>query len=96
MKPIPLISYPIKNSSKIGDIVLDSFGGSGSTLISCEDMDRICYMMELDEKYADVIVKRYIAHVGGDNGVWLVRDGKRIGYQEVVAESVKSDVLCAD
>jgi DNA modification methylase len=91
MKPIPLISYPIKNSSKIGDIVLDSFGGSGSTLIACEETDRICYTMELDEKYADVIVNRYIAQVGGDSEVWLVRDGKRYGYQDVVAESEKSD-----
>jgi DNA modification methylase len=85
-KPVPLVSYPIKNSSKIGDIVLDSFGGSGSTLIACEDTDRICYTMELDEKYADVIVNRYIAHVGGDSGVWLVRDGVKVGYQEVGAE----------
>jgi DNA modification methylase len=85
-KPVPLISYPIKNSSKIGDIVIDSFGGSGSTLIACEDTDRICYTMELDEKYADVIVNRYIAHVGSDSGVWLVRDGMKVGYQEVVAE----------
>jgi DNA modification methylase len=86
MKPILLISYPVKNSSKIGDIVLDSFGGSGSTLIACEDTDRICYTMELDEKYADVIVNRYIAHVGGDSGVWLIRDGVKVGYQEIVSE----------
>ncbi|MCU6792395.1 site-specific DNA-methyltransferase [Paenibacillus sp. WQ 127069] len=89
MKSVPLISYPIKNSSKIGDIVLDSFGGSGSTLIACEDTDRICYTMELDEKYADVIVNRYIAHVGGDTGVYLIRDGVKMPYQEVVAESAR-------
>jgi DNA modification methylase len=86
MKPVPLISYPIKNSSKIGDIVLDSFGGSGSTLIACEDTDRICFTMELDEKYADVIVNRYIAHVGSESGVFLIRDGVKVVYQEVVAE----------
>lgn len=91
MKAIPLISYPIKNSSKIGEIVLDSFGGSGSTLIACEETDRICYTMELDEKYADVIVNRYIAHVGSDSGVWLIRDGKEISYQEVIAESAMID-----
>lgn len=83
-KPVPLISYPIKNSSKIGDIVLDSFGGSGSTLIACEETDRVCNTMELDEKYADVIVNRYITHVGGDSGVWLVRDNQRYSYQNVV------------
>ena len=64
MKPIALISYPIKNSSKIGDIVLDLFGGSGSTLIACEQIDRICYMMELDERYCDVIIKRWESLTG--------------------------------
>jgi DNA modification methylase len=94
MKPIPLISYPIKNSSELGDIVLDPFGGSGSTLIACEDTGRISFTMELDEKYADVIVNRYIAHVGSDTGVYLIRDGKKVSYQEVVAESAKSEVSC--
>ncbi|NHN34694.1 site-specific DNA-methyltransferase [Paenibacillus agricola] len=96
MKAIPLISYPIKNSSKIGEIVLDSFGGSGSTLIACEETDRICYTMELDEKYADVIVNRYIERVGSDDGVYLIRDGKMIMYQDIVAESDRSEVSCAD
>jgi DNA modification methylase len=96
MKPIPLICYPIKNSSKIGDLVFDPFGGSGSTLIACQDTDRICYTMELDEKYADVIVNRYIAYVGSDDGVFLIRDGKMFSYQEVVAESAMSEVTCAD
>jgi DNA modification methylase len=93
-KPVPLISYPIKNSSKIGDIVLDSFGGSGSTLIACEETDRVCYAMELDEKYVDVIVNRYISHVNNDAGVYLIRDGKKLGYHEVVAESAMSEVTC--
>ncbi|GLI10768.1 methyltransferase [Paenibacillus tyrfis] len=96
MKPVPLISYPIKNSSKIGDIVLDSFGGSGSTLIACEEADRICYTMELDPKYADVIVSRYIAHVGSDDCVYLIRDGQQYSYQELLAESARSEVSCAD
>jgi DNA modification methylase len=86
MKPIPLISYPIKNSSKLGDIVFDPFGGSGSTLIACEETDRICYTSELDPKYVDVIVKRYIAHVGSDSDVYLIREGKQYSHQEVVAE----------
>jgi hypothetical protein len=80
----------------VHNIVLDSFGGSGSTLISCEDTDRICYTMELDEKYADVIVNRYIVHVGSDRGVYLIRDGKKVSYQQVVAESTRSQVSCAD
>jgi DNA modification methylase len=96
MKPIPLISYPIKNSSKLGDIVFDPFGGSGSTLIACEETDRICYTSELDPKYVDVIMKRYIAHVGDNSGVYLIRDGKQYDYEEVVAESARSEVSCAD
>ncbi|MFZ3132874.1 MAG: DNA modification methylase [Desulfosporosinus sp.] len=59
MKPIKLIAYPIQNSSVPGNIILDLFGGSGSTLIACEQLNRICYMMELDEKYCDVIKKRW-------------------------------------
>jgi DNA modification methylase len=59
MKPVQLCAYPIINSSKEGDIVLDAFGGSGSTLIACEQTGRICRMIEIDEKFCDVIVKRY-------------------------------------
>lgn len=83
MKPIPLIVYPIKNSSKIGDLVFDPFGGSGSTLIACQETDRICYTMELDEKYADVIVNRYIEYVGGNEDVYLIRNGEKIPYSEL-------------
>lgn len=59
MKPIELIGYQISNSSKDGDIVADLFGGSGSTLIACEQLKRRCYTMELDPKYCDVIIKRW-------------------------------------
>lgn len=59
MKPIPLVSKALQNSSKREDIVLDLFGGSGSTLIACEQLKRSCYMMELDPKYVDVIIKRW-------------------------------------
>lgn len=59
MKPIDLISYQIQNSSKQNDKVLDLFGGSGSTLIACEQLNRSCYMMELDPKYVDVIIDRW-------------------------------------
>ena len=69
MKPIPLLAYPIMNSSMSNSVVLDPFGGSGSTLIACEQTDRICYTVELDEKFCDVIVKRYIEQVGGADGV---------------------------
>lgn len=59
MKPINLLSFQIKNSSKKEEIVLDLFGGSGSTLISCEQLNRKCYMMEYDPKYVDVIIDRW-------------------------------------
>ena len=58
-KPVELIAKAIKNSSKPKDLVLDVFGGSGSTLIACEQLNRVCYMCELDPKYCDVIVKRW-------------------------------------
>ena len=84
MKPIPLIAYPIKNSSMTNSIVLDPFGGSGSTLIACEQMERICHTCELDEKYSDVIVNRYIEQVGSDKEVSVLRDGKTIPYSDVI------------
>lgn len=59
MKPVDLVVEAIKNSSKVEDIILDLFGGSGTTLIAAEQMNRICYMMELEPKYCDVIVKRW-------------------------------------
>ena len=64
MKPIKLLSKFIKNSSKQGDIVLDVFGGSGSTLIACEQLNRTCYMCEFEPKYVDVIIERYEAFTG--------------------------------
>lgn len=58
-KPVPMIGKLINNSSEANNIVLDVFGGSGSTLIACEELDRICYMMELDPKYCDLIIARW-------------------------------------
>ena len=83
MKPIPLLAYPIMNSSMSNSIVLDPFGGSGSTLIACEQTDRICCTIELDEKFCDVIVKRYIEQVGSSDGVSVQRDGLTYQYAEV-------------
>lgn len=83
MKPIALVAYPILNSSITNGLVLDPFGGSGSTLIACEQTDRTCYTIEIDEKYADVIVKRYIEQVGNDENVYLVRNGEKIKYSDI-------------
>ena len=83
MKPIALLAYPIMNSSMTNALVLDPFGGSGSTLIACEQSERTCYTVELDEKYCDVIVKRYIEQVGSAEGVTVLRDGVTLRFGEV-------------
>lgn len=83
MKPIPLLAYPIMNSSMSNTLVLDPFGGSGSTLIACEQTDRSCFTIELDEKFCDVIVKRYIEQVGSDADVSVQRDGLTYTYAEI-------------
>ena len=82
MKPIALISYPLLNSSKERDLVVDFFSGSGSTIMACEQHNRICYAMELDPRFVDATVGRYIHSVGSEN-VYLLRDGKKIPYTEI-------------
>jgi DNA modification methylase len=83
MKPVPLLCYPIKNSSQVNGIVMDLFGGSGSTLIACEQIDRICHTLEIDPKYATVIVKRFIEQVGTDEDVYVLRVGEKIHIHDV-------------
>lgn len=83
MKPVALVAHPIINSSLSNCIVLDPFGGSGSTLIACEQTDRICYTIELEEKFCDVIVERYISNIGNADGVFLIRDGKEQSYKDL-------------
>ena len=92
MKPVPLLCYPIKNSSQVNGIVMDIFGGSGSTLIACEQIDRIAYTLELDPKYATVIVKRYIEQVGTDDDVYVLRDGEKVHISSVEKASEIQDV----
>ena len=85
-KPLDLLSYPIRNSSQENAIIIDTFGGSGSTLMACEATNRICYTMELDEKYASVILRRYVEDTGDADGVYVLRGDKRIPYAELVKE----------
>ena len=85
-KPLDLLGYPICNSSQGNAIVLDTFGGSGSTLMACEQLNRICCMMELDEKYASVILRRYVEDTGDAGNVYVLRDGEQIPYSELVKE----------
>ena len=87
-KPLDLLSYPIKNSSQENAIVLDTFGGSGSTLMACEQTNRICFMMELDEKYASVILRRYVENTNNADDVYVIRGGQRIPYSELVKEII--------
>jgi DNA modification methylase len=72
VKPQELVTYLMRNSSRPGEIVLDPFGGSGSTLIACQQLNRTCYTMELDPHYADVIIQRYIDFMGTDSEVKLL------------------------
>lgn len=76
MKPVALMAYPIQNSSMSHCIILDPFLGSGSTLMACQQTGRICYGIELDEKFVDVIVRRYISEYG-DAGVFILRGMKK-------------------
>lgn len=91
MKPVPLLAYPIMNSSMRNTLILDPFGGSGSTLIACEQSDRSCYTIELDEKFCDVIVKRYIEQVGAAGKVSLLRDGKDLPYTDIANEGLETE-----
>ena len=85
-KPLDLLGYPICNSSQENAIVLDTFGGSGSTMMACEQTNRICHMMELDEKYASVILRRYVEDTGDSENVYVVRGGEKIPYSALVKE----------
>ena len=85
-KPLDLLGYPICNSSQENAIVLDTFGGSGSTMMACEQTDRICCMMELDEKYASVILRRYVEDTGDSENVYVVRGGEKMPYSALVKE----------
>lgn len=82
MKPVALVAKAMLNSSRSGDAALDLFGGSGTTLIAAEQTGRVCFMMELDEKYCDVIVKRYARQVGGDEAVFLLRGNDKVPFTE--------------
>ena len=85
-KPLDLLAYPICNSSQENAIVLDTFGGSGSTMMACEQTNRICCMMELDEKYASVILRRYVEDTGDSENVYVVRGGEKMPYSALVKE----------
>ena len=83
-KPVPLIAYLISQCTQTNGMVLDGFLGSASTLIACEQLNRVCFGVELEPKFVDVAVERYIKlHDGNSDDVYLIRDGKRMEYSEV-------------
>lgn len=85
-KPLDLLGYPIGNSTQENAIVIDTFGGSGSTLMACEQMNRTCCTMELDEKYASVILRRYVDDTGNADGVYVIRNGEKLPYTALVKD----------
>jgi len=82
-KPLDLLAYPIRNSSQPNGIVLDTFAGSLSTGIACEQTDRICYALELDPKYASVGVRRFVEFVHAPDIVTVERNGEKIQYADI-------------
>ncbi len=85
-KPLDLLGYPIGNSTQENAIVLDTFGGSGSTMMACQQMNRVCYMMELDEKYASVILRRAVENGVPPEDIFVERGGEKIPYTNLVKE----------
>lgn len=86
-KPVPLIAYLIKQCTQSNGLVLDGFLGSASTLMACEQLNRICYGVELEPKFVDVAVKRFIQFKNGQSDdVFVERDGKKISFTEVGAD----------
>ena len=90
-KPLDLLAYPIGNSTQTNAIVVDTFGGSGSTLMACEQTGRICCTMELDEKYASVILRRYVEDGGDPDGVYVERNGEKLMYSDLVKQVEGAD-----
>lgn len=90
-KPVPLIAYLIKQSTQTNSLVLDGFLGSASTLIACEQIGRVCFGVELEPKFIDVAVKRYMKfHDDKTKDVLLIRDGKQYSYEQAI-EMMKED-----
>lgn len=85
-KPLDLLGYPIGNSTQENAIVIDTFGGSGSTLMACEQINRTCCTMELDEKYASIILRRYVDDTGYTDGVYVLRNGEKLPYSALVKD----------
>jgi DNA modification methylase len=86
MKPVDLVGRAIRNSSRHGAVVLDPFGGAGSTMISCENLDRKARLIEIDPRYVDVSVRRWQSYTGSK--AFLKIDGR--SFEEITAERTAS------
>ena len=90
-KPVPLIAYLIKQCTQSNGLVLDGFLGSASTLIACEEINRSCFGVEIEPKFVDVAVKRYVHYRNSQTeDVYLMRDGQRMSFEEAMAEMQES------
>lgn len=85
-KPLDLLGYPIGNSTQENAVVIDTFGGSGSTMMACEQMNRVCFMMELDPKYASVILRRAVENGITPADTFVERNGEKLMYSDLVKE----------
>ena len=85
-KPVPLIAYLIEQCTQTNGLVLDGFLGSASTLVACEQLGRTCCGIELEPKYVDVAVQRYRSLPDASNDLYVIRDGKKLSYDEVMNE----------
>ncbi len=85
-KPVPLIAYLISQCTQSNGLVLDCFLGSASTLIACEQLDRVCFGVELEPKFVDVAVKRFIQFKGASDDVYVERGGETIPYSKILPE----------
>ena len=96
-KPIPMIAYLLKQCTQINGLVLDGFLGSASTLIACEQLERICYGIEVEPKYIDVAVNRYKkTKEGNTSDIYLIRDGKKYTYEEVQVDDEEAEKIQTD
>ena len=96
-KPIPMIAYLLKQCTQINGLVLDGFLGSASTLIACEQLERICYGIEVEPKYIDVAVNRYKkTKEGNTSDIYLIRDGKKYTYEEVQVDDEEAEKVQTD
>ena len=91
MKPLELVGRALKNSSKNGEKIIDLFGGSGSTMIAAEQINRTAYLIELDEKYTDVIVKRMLRFIQTYDNCYLIRDGIKTPLKEIEAYKIEEE-----